>query len=36
MRNLYEGNQCNPSALTQSSNHYKRMMNTMGMGNQNQ
>ena len=36
MRGLYEGGQCNPNAIASTSNQYKRMMNTMGMGNQNQ
>lgn len=35
MRGLYEGGQCNPNAIAATSNQYKRMMNTMGMGNQN-
>lgn len=35
MRGLYEGGQCNPSAIGATSNQYKRMMNTMGMGSQN-
>mgnify|MGYP006995461025 CR=1 FL=1 len=36
MRGLYEGGQCNINAITSTSNQYKRMMNTMGAGNQNQ
>lgn len=35
MRGLYEGGQCNPSAIGATSNQYKRMMNSMGMGPQN-
>lgn len=35
MKKLYEGGQCNPNAIGATSNQYKRMMNQVGMGNQN-
>jgi hypothetical protein len=35
MKGLYEGGQCNPTAIGATSNHYKRMMNALGTGSQN-
>lgn len=35
MKKLYDGGQCNPNAIGATSNQYKRMMNQVGMGNQN-
>jgi hypothetical protein len=35
MQNLYQGGQCNPSALGATSNQFTRMMNTMMVGSHN-
>jgi hypothetical protein len=36
MRGLFEGGQCNPTSIGATSNQYKRMMNSLAMGNANQ
>jgi len=35
MKGLFEGGQCNTTAVGATSNQYKRMMGAVGMGAQN-
>jgi hypothetical protein len=35
MRNLFQGGQCNPGSIEANQNQFKRMMDSMMMGNQN-